>query len=230
MLTYGVNFFLLKPGFALLALGLMFLVPLSFGPFSIGSAGFSLNTMLLAMAVATLGLSMVFSGVIAGVLFDYSDTLQARIESALPFSRTFIGCLLAALAGLSSCCPWCTAISSIISRYRKAASTPIGRSWGFGWSAPPSRPSSLSPRSAHSGLSFHGVRGRGPARLSSPSSGAATLRTAGNDRRATDWRVRVPSAPHAASGCHAPPFAVPWLDRAGLPDNGADRPEYCIRN
>jgi glycosyltransferase involved in cell wall biosynthesis len=100
MLTYGINFFLLKPGVALLALGLLFLVPLSFGPFSIGPVGFSLNTMLLAMAVATLGLSMVFSGFIAGVLFDYSDTLQARIEAALPFNRTFIGCLLAALGGL----------------------------------------------------------------------------------------------------------------------------------
>ncbi len=99
MLTYGVNFFLLKPGLALLGLGLMFLVPLSFGPFSIGPIRLSLNTMLLAMAVATLGLSMVFSGLIASILFDYSNTLQARIESAMPFNRTFIGCLLAALAG-----------------------------------------------------------------------------------------------------------------------------------
>jgi glycosyltransferase involved in cell wall biosynthesis len=100
MLTYGVNFFLLKPGFLLLALGLTFLVPLTFGPFSIGPATFSLNTMLLAMMLATLGLSMVFSGLIASVLFDYSDTLQARIEGTLPFNRTFISCLLAAFAGL----------------------------------------------------------------------------------------------------------------------------------
>jgi len=100
MLTYGVNFFLLKPGFVLLVLGLTFLVPLSFGPFSIGPANFSLNTMLLAMVVATIGLSMVFSGLVAGVLFDYSDTLQPRIEGALPFNRTFIGCLIGALAGL----------------------------------------------------------------------------------------------------------------------------------
>jgi glycosyltransferase involved in cell wall biosynthesis len=100
MLTYGVNFFLLKPGLVLLALGLMFLVPLGFGPLSIGPATFSLNTMLLAMVGTTIGLSMVFSGLVAGVLFDYSDTLQARIEGALPFNRTFIGCLIAALAGL----------------------------------------------------------------------------------------------------------------------------------
>jgi glycosyltransferase involved in cell wall biosynthesis len=100
ILTYGVDFFLLKPGAALLALGLTFLLPLSFGPFAIGPAKFSLNTMLLAMAIATLGLSMVFSGFIARVLFDYSDTLQAKIEGALPLDRTFIGCLLAAIAGL----------------------------------------------------------------------------------------------------------------------------------
>jgi len=100
MLTYGVNFFLLKPGIALLALGLLFLVPLTFGEIAIGPVRFSLNTMLLAMAVATLGLSMMFSGAIASVLFDYSDKLQPRIESALPFNRVFIGCVLAALLGL----------------------------------------------------------------------------------------------------------------------------------
>jgi glycosyltransferase involved in cell wall biosynthesis len=100
MLTYGVDFFLLKPGFVLLALGLMLLIPLSFGPFSIGPAIFSLNWMLFATVMATLGLSMVFSGLIAGVLFDYSDTLQTRIEGALSFNRTFVGCLLVTLAGL----------------------------------------------------------------------------------------------------------------------------------
>jgi hypothetical protein len=56
--------------------------------------------MLLAMAVATLGLSMVFSGAIASVLFDYSDVLQARIQGILPFNRTVIGCLLAIVVGL----------------------------------------------------------------------------------------------------------------------------------
>jgi glycosyltransferase involved in cell wall biosynthesis len=100
MLTYGVNFFLLKPGAVLLALGLLFLVPLTFGPFALGPVAFSLNTMLLAMAMATLGLSMVFSGAIASVLFDYSDKLQARIEGALPFNRVFVGCVLVGLVGL----------------------------------------------------------------------------------------------------------------------------------
>jgi hypothetical protein len=100
MLTYGVNFFLIKPGAVLLALGLLFLIPLAFGPVAVGPVSFSLNTMLLAMAVATLGLSMVFSGAIASVLFDYSHTLQRRIEGALPFNRVFVGCLLTGLLGI----------------------------------------------------------------------------------------------------------------------------------
>jgi len=100
MLTYGIDFFLLKPGAALLVLGLMFLIPLSFGPLALGPVNLSLNTMLLAMVMATFGLSMVFSGFITRVLFDYSDKLQARIEAALPFNRTLVGCLIAALAGL----------------------------------------------------------------------------------------------------------------------------------
>src|SRR5207249_4476579 len=98
-LTYGVNFFLLKPGAVLLALGILFLVPLTFGPVAVGPVTFSLNTMLLATAVATLGLSMMFSGAIASVLFDYSDRLQPRIEDALPFNRVFVGCVLLGLLG-----------------------------------------------------------------------------------------------------------------------------------
>jgi hypothetical protein len=105
MLTYGVDFFLLKPGAVLLAIGLSFLIPLSFKPFAIGPVSFSLNTMLLAMAVATLGLSMVFSGIIASVLFDYSDTLQDRVQRALPFNRAVIGCVLVTLLGLLAMIP-----------------------------------------------------------------------------------------------------------------------------
>src|SRR5262249_3628982 len=100
MLTYGVNFFLIKPGAVLLALGLLLLIPLTLGPVVVGPISVSLNTMLLAMAVATLGLSMLFSGAIAGVLFDYSDTLQRRIEAALPFNRVFVGCVLTASLGI----------------------------------------------------------------------------------------------------------------------------------
>jgi glycosyltransferase involved in cell wall biosynthesis len=105
MLVHGVNFFLLKPGAVLLALGLLFLIPLAFGPLTIGPVSVSLNTMLLAMAAATLGLSMIYFGGIAAILFDYSDTVRPRLVRLLPYNATFVGCLLVAAAGVLATVP-----------------------------------------------------------------------------------------------------------------------------
>jgi glycosyltransferase involved in cell wall biosynthesis len=105
MLTYGVNFFLVKPGAVLLSTGLAFLIPLFFGPISVGPLHISLNTMLLAMAVATLGLSMLLFGMVASILYDYSGQLQGRIERALPYNTTLLTCLLVAVLGVSATIP-----------------------------------------------------------------------------------------------------------------------------
>jgi len=108
MSIHGVNFFLLKPGAFLLLLGLGFLIPLTFGPVTIGGLQLSLNTMLLAMVVATLGLSMLYFGGLASVMYDYSGQLQARIERALPYNRTLVVCLLIAALGVISTVPLVT--------------------------------------------------------------------------------------------------------------------------
>jgi len=100
MLIHGIDFFLIKPGVLLLALGLPVLVLLAFGPRSIGPVNMSLNTMLLAMAVAMLGLSMLYFGGIAAILFDYSDRLRKRLEWLLPYNPIFVGCLLVAAGGV----------------------------------------------------------------------------------------------------------------------------------
>ncbi len=105
MLTYGVDFFLLKPGFALLVLGALFLFPLAFGPISIGKINLSLNTMLLAMAVSLLGLSMIYSGAIASVLFDYSRTLRDRIERIVSFDRTIVLSSVVTIVGVLAMLP-----------------------------------------------------------------------------------------------------------------------------
>jgi glycosyltransferase involved in cell wall biosynthesis len=105
MLVHGVNFFLVKPGAVLLALGLLFMVPLAFGPLTIGRMSVSLNTMLLAMASATLGLSMLYFGGIAAILFDYSDTIRKRLERLLPYNPTFLVCLLIAACGVLATVP-----------------------------------------------------------------------------------------------------------------------------
>jgi glycosyltransferase involved in cell wall biosynthesis len=105
MLIYGVNFFLVKPGAVLLFAGLAFMIPLSFGPVAIGPLKISLNTMLLAMAAATLGLSMLLFGMVASILYDYSGRLQGRIERALPYNGTLLACLLVAALGAGSTIP-----------------------------------------------------------------------------------------------------------------------------
>src|SRR5690349_1753616 len=99
MLVHGVNFFLLKPGAMLLGIGLPLLLLLAFGPLVIGPLSMSLNTMLLAMAAATLGLSMLYFGAIAAILFDYSDRVRKRLERLLPYNPTFVGALLVAACG-----------------------------------------------------------------------------------------------------------------------------------
>jgi glycosyltransferase involved in cell wall biosynthesis len=105
MLIYGVNFFLVRPGAILLVVGLAFLIPLTFGPVTICALQLSLNTQLLAMAVATLGLSMLFFGGVASVMFDYSGRLRTRLERALPYNRTLLACLLVAALGTAATIP-----------------------------------------------------------------------------------------------------------------------------
>ncbi len=105
MLIHGVNFFLVKPGAALLAIGLILMVPLAFGPLTIGRMSVSLNTMLLAMATATLGLSMLYFGGIATILFDYSDTVRKRLERLLPYNPTLVVCMLVAAGGVVATVP-----------------------------------------------------------------------------------------------------------------------------
>jgi glycosyl transferase family 2 len=105
MLVHGVNFFLLKPGAVLLGLGLPLLLMLASGPLVIGPVSMSLNTMLLAMAVATLGLSMVYFGGIAAILFDYSDTVGKRLERLLPYNPIFIACVAVATLGVLATVP-----------------------------------------------------------------------------------------------------------------------------
>ena len=62
MLIHGADFFVLKPGCVLLFLGLLVTLALAGGPLTIKGVTLSLNTMLTASAVATLGLQCIFLG------------------------------------------------------------------------------------------------------------------------------------------------------------------------
>ena len=62
MFIYGTDFFVLKPGLAMLALGLILTLPLSFGAVTIGPITFSLYWMLAGVALTTLGLQNFYLG------------------------------------------------------------------------------------------------------------------------------------------------------------------------
>ncbi|MDR9784245.1 glycosyltransferase family 2 protein [Rhizobium redzepovicii] len=100
MFVYGFDFFLIWPGFLLLALGLIIMLPLLAGPMSIAGVRFSSNAMLFAMALAVLGQSMLVSAAIGRVIFDYSGRVQPRFERLLPYNATIWGTVVAVLAGI----------------------------------------------------------------------------------------------------------------------------------
>jgi glycosyltransferase involved in cell wall biosynthesis len=88
MFVYGADFFVLKPGLVVLALGLLFTLPLAGGPIDVGPVTLSLYWMLLGMALTSLGLTAVLLGAVAQVLFDYTGRFKERWLRILPYTRT----------------------------------------------------------------------------------------------------------------------------------------------
>jgi glycosyltransferase involved in cell wall biosynthesis len=90
MFVYGANFFLFRPGLALLVIGCLLTFPLSFGPITVGPITFSLHWMLLGVSLALLGLQCVYMGILAQVLFDYSGTVAAKWLSRFSYTRSVV--------------------------------------------------------------------------------------------------------------------------------------------
>jgi glycosyltransferase involved in cell wall biosynthesis len=88
MFVYGADFFVFKPGLVLVLLGMLLTLPLSFGPIELGSVTLSLYTMLLGLAVTVVGLQAFFAGIVAQVLFDYTDRYKRRWLRVFPYTRS----------------------------------------------------------------------------------------------------------------------------------------------
>jgi len=103
MFIYGANFFLFKPGLALLALGLALVVPLAFGEFTLGPITFSLLWMMFGVALSIVGLQSVYMGVLTQVFFDYSGKATERWFRRFPYTRSvFLSVGLAAFGAALS--------------------------------------------------------------------------------------------------------------------------------
>jgi glycosyltransferase involved in cell wall biosynthesis len=100
MFIYGADFFLYRPGFMMLLLGLLLVLPLSAGPLTIGPIEFSLHWMLLGVTLATLGLQCVYLGVIAQTFYDYTGERTRVWFKRFPYTRTVGIAALLFLAGL----------------------------------------------------------------------------------------------------------------------------------
>ncbi|MFI5286395.1 MAG: glycosyltransferase family 2 protein [Candidatus Dormibacteria bacterium] len=100
MFVYGADFFAFRPGLAMLTVGLVLTLPLSFGPITVGPVHFSLYWMLLGMTLTLLGLQSFYMGCLAQVLHDYSGAARRRWLRIFPYTRTVLGSAVAFALGL----------------------------------------------------------------------------------------------------------------------------------
>ena len=99
MMLYGADFFLLRPGFAVLMLGLLLLLPETFGPVTIGPVTLSLYWSLLGLTVAVAGLQSFYLGCIIQVIYNYYPATAGRWLRLFRFDRAMVGSALIGVAG-----------------------------------------------------------------------------------------------------------------------------------
>jgi glycosyltransferase involved in cell wall biosynthesis len=123
MFVYDPDFFLLKPGLVLLAIGLLISVPLGIATFTIGPVTFSLYWMLLGVTLAVTGLQSFLLGCIAQVLLDYRGRARRRWLNVFPYTRSVIAAAVTATVGLGCVLPLLAYYLSHHERLGDAAAT-----------------------------------------------------------------------------------------------------------
>ena len=87
MLVYTPDSFLLKPGIALTAIGLLLSLGLAGGPVRIGNIGFSLYWMLFGVTCTTLGYSFIQIGILARVMHGLRPLLVKQAQRVVTYDR-----------------------------------------------------------------------------------------------------------------------------------------------
>ncbi|MGD1056242.1 MAG: glycosyltransferase family 2 protein [Solirubrobacteraceae bacterium] len=105
MLIYGPDFFLLRPGLAILLLGLVISLPLSLGPITIGPIRFALYWMLFGTTLTIAGLQAFLLGCIAQVFFDYRGRATRRWLTVFSYTRSVLTAAAIGLGGLACTVP-----------------------------------------------------------------------------------------------------------------------------
>jgi len=105
MFVYGADFFVLRPGWVLLVLGLLLTLPLSFGPIAVGPVTFSLYWMLAGFTAALLGLQGVYMGCIARIFYDFTGSTRRRLLRLFPYTRTVLISAVLCVVGVALTVP-----------------------------------------------------------------------------------------------------------------------------
>ncbi|MQA75090.1 MAG: glycosyltransferase [Solirubrobacterales bacterium] len=105
MFIYGSDFFVFRPGIVIAALGLLIVVPVSFGDLDLGAITLSLNWQFLGLALLIVGLQAFFLGCIAQILFDYTGRHTRRWMRAFPYTRTMLIALGLVVLGIALALP-----------------------------------------------------------------------------------------------------------------------------
>lgn len=93
---FGANFFLYKPGMLLFILGAGTIFALTFGPLG----RLSLYTMLLALCFGVIGMIAISMGMVAKILYDYSNTTVAHWVRVFEYTRSVIISTALAVVGV----------------------------------------------------------------------------------------------------------------------------------
>jgi glycosyltransferase involved in cell wall biosynthesis len=107
MFLYGPEFFLLRPGLALFALGLLISLPpaISFGPFSLGPVTLSLYWMLLGIGLALVGLQCAYLGILSKCISDLVGGQLPRWTKRITYNRGVLAGMALVVAGALLCLP-----------------------------------------------------------------------------------------------------------------------------
>jgi len=105
MLIHGAEFFALRPGLWLWALGFFMTLVLSMGPLTIGKYTLSLNWMLLCMTLSIAGLQAFYLGCLSQLFHDYTGRARERWLQVFSYNRSVGVSASMALAGLGCLVP-----------------------------------------------------------------------------------------------------------------------------
>jgi glycosyltransferase involved in cell wall biosynthesis len=100
MFVYGADFFLVRPGAVLLAIGLLLTLPLTFGSLTVGPVTFSLHWSLAGVALSVLGLQSIYLGILARFLYESDGTVRKRWVRRFRYNRAVTASAILFVLGL----------------------------------------------------------------------------------------------------------------------------------